>query len=497
MRIGVMALLFMFVVLASKQSWSSNNITLWTSLPTSEFQVLNKLLEAYEKEKGSLHVVVAHNFSSQEELKKVLLQSISSKDTILPDVALIDSKWIRDFEQYMVPAEDIMEQIGSMTKVVAKMDTFPGVYERCQIEKKLMAVPFSAKVYTLLYNEKLLKQTGIKKLPATWDELLGSAKKVLVNKPEFWGLVLPLEKGPAFLGELWAVSFHSQGGVLSESIKGGALSEIIKSESLSKLAVSTLKYWWNLMNNERVAPLYEKPDLTSVAKKAAMAIGDADTMEKLYLTDSNWRAALLPKGKSRGVMTQVFSLAVFKHATSFLTKNPEVAKNENSLDLYQSYRNAWNLVHYLTEFPQAKEWALSTSHLPSNKQVYLSPYYIQMIKKEKPWLSVYINSLVLSKNYDSGIREETYKIFGDEILKGEKTYKTSTKEDAVKGNNIKKDNMKKDGAKQNKNGYLEKRKNELRSEAQKIPGRVGIAVKAVNGNFNFFFNPRRYWKQQA
>lgn len=439
---------------------NSNMVNLWGSLSSSDAAFLEELLHKYTIEGHG--GVIFKNFTSEEELKQALLTGDPH-----PDVAIINTKWIPLFESSIVPMEDLMNSVGSTVKVVAKMDTFPSVYERCQKNKRLLTAPFSANAYALLYNEKLFQQAGVKKLPVTWLELSGAAKQILAKKPGFWGFVLPVAQGPAFMGEFWGAMLHSQGGTLLDAASG-------KTGAFSRLAISTLQYFWDMVNKDKVASVTGVGETANLARQAAMMVGDVYTLEKLRQVEPGWKAAFLPKGKTRPLVMDVLSLAVFKQSS------------RNSSDLYQSYSKAWELVHYLTEFPQAKEWALHTSSLPVNKQVYLSPYYISMLQKEKPWLKTYIGILTLPPAFlnispDEG---QTYHILGNEImgaLRQERTVQESL--------NRAKNEMSKQRRKEGSN--LD---NILKKMADKIPGRVGISVKGVNGYPLFLKTPMNYLK---
>lgn len=447
-------------------SWSTDNtevpvgrgpsgtVTLWAAMQPKDAVVLNQLLSSYHND-GFSSQIILKNFSSEEELKSALENAAKTNTAAvssLPDIAVINTKWQSDLEPFLIPVEDLMNQVGSSLKVVAKMDTFSSIYKRCEKGNRLLTLPFSAKAYALLYNEKIFQQTGVKKLPSTWPELLGTAKQVLSKQPTFWGFVFPLEQGPAFLGELWGTVVHSNGG----------------DNLLSRMASSTLQTWFDMIYKDKVAPVGEFSDIVNLASQAAMTVGDVQTLEKLREVNPRWKAAFLPKGKTRPLMADIFSLAIFKKS------------HKETGDLYQSYGAAWRAVHFLTEFPKALEWAMRTNHLPVNKQVYLSPYYISMIQKEKPWLRTYINLLALPFSTATLIEEEkNCQVIGNEIL-GALKKGQSVQESLYKAHNKL--------SRQNKEeGFVSPPADELKKIVYGVAGRVGVVIQKIDGAPLFFY----------
>lgn len=433
---------------------ASGTVTLWTAMQPKDAVVLNQLISSYNTD-GDGNSIVLRNFSSEEELKLALDNALKTKTAdaaVLPDLAIINTKWQSDLEPFLIPVEDLMNQVGSSIKVVAKMDTFSSIYKRCEKGNRLLTAPFSAKAYALLYNEKIFQQAGIKKLPSTWPELLGTAKQVLYKQPAFWGFVFPLEQGPSFLGELWGTIVHSNGG----------------DNLLSRMASSTLQTWWDMIYKDKVTPAGEFSNIANLAGQAAMTVGDVQTLEKLREINPRWKAAFLPKGKTRPLMADVFSIAVFKKG------------DKGTGELYQSYGTAWRAVHFLTEFPKALEWAMHTNNLPVNKQVYLSPYYIKMIQKEKPWLRTYINLLALPFSTATLIEEERdCQVIGNEIL-GALKKDQSVQESLYKAHN-------KLSRPHKEEGLVSPPVDEFKKIAYAVPGRVGVAIQKIDGASLFFY----------
>lgn len=113
----------------------------------------------------------------------------------------------------------------------------------------LRAVPVETSATGLYYNADSFKAAGISAPPATWDELVETAKKLTDPSKGKWGLLLPTTT-EQYTGQIW-LSFLAQAGgrLLTEDEKKAAFN--------SPEGERALQFWVDLINKHKVAPLQQ------------------------------------------------------------------------------------------------------------------------------------------------------------------------------------------------------------------------------------------------
>ncbi|MBI2252477.1 MAG: extracellular solute-binding protein [Armatimonadetes bacterium] len=375
-------------------SWAQSlqnkiNLNFWHALSPDEAIILNKLIDKFSKEYPQ-YLIIPKNFNSKEALKYELLTSTQS-----PEIALIDTTWQKELilRDKLTAVENLMENAGSMIKVVYKLDTPPAIWNACIYQGKAYTLPFFALNQALICNKEIFDKEKVKKIPASWDDLIKLAKNL--NKPERkqFGFSLPL-KSQEMAGWFQVVLWQFGGEIYKINEE-----KISLNDSLTEKA---LQFYYDLYKKYNLNPLNEQ-DLS----KTAMFLGNSAELLKLEKEGYKCIVAPLPSNKNNKKINNmtVASLAVFKGKYA---------------------EKSWNFIYYLSEFPQSLEWVLATPYLPANKLVPLSPQYFSFLQ-EHPGMRIFLQQLVNSKtnppvaNYDKILNDLGIKI--QETIKGVLTIK--------------------------------------------------------------------------
>jgi len=341
-------LLFFAICAFTTLEARADSIRFWAALPEADNAEMTSLIDRYN-EKHQENQVVFQNFPSQE----ALYQALEKND--LPELALIDSTWIATLKPKLVPADDVLEKAGEMVHAVAKADTFKPVWDTCMQDNKVYAIPFSAETAALVINPVHFKKVPKIDTVAQWEKVNKQIEKGIVNVTPMMIPVSSWEKSE--VGELWTTFVYAQSSPLKKNPKDTDPHLFTLHDEFA-----AINEWWNWVNR--------------------MHLASTDTVQfpEGFIHGATWillprqRAALkddpvvelLPKGKRPWGFLDVQALA-------FLNSD-----------------KGWDFVNYLTDYPQIKEWSMKTDTVPVNKQVYLSPDYLQDIDAHRPWMRVYI-----------------------------------------------------------------------------------------------------------
>lgn len=120
----------------------------------------------------------------------------------------------------MVPHSDYLwlAKSGLLTDVTTLVnaelnpqDVIPAVFEGMKVDGKVFGMPERRAGYALVYNDAILKQAGIDKVPETLADVIAAAKQITEKVPGVFGWGMPLmPAGNAF--NRWENIFLSYGG---------------------------------------------------------------------------------------------------------------------------------------------------------------------------------------------------------------------------------------------------------------------------------------------
>lgn len=317
-----------------------NEIVFWYHLPSPYDKKFEEMVEKVSEHNSHLKFKFVR-YNSFGDLRRAL-----EKTEKYPDMALIDASWQDDLisKDAIVPAEDLMEKVGSSIKVVFKMDTFPIVCQSCMKDGKIWTMPAFALNHALLYNQDIFKANKIQRPPRSWSELLETGKKLAPKNSENAGFLLPLDGDNAELALLFQIFLWQSGGDIYNSEKS---SFAFHNDS----GLSALQFMVNL---KKMTPEKGINDL----KKVAMTIGTIKDLYKWEEVGINVGVAPIPVQKNKVSDLSVYSVAIFKN-------KPE---------------KSYHVAYWIVEFQQQLYWTLNTPFIPANKQVTLSPPYFEFLK---------------------------------------------------------------------------------------------------------------------
>lgn len=335
--------LFLSVSPGFSQSIESNPIEFWSALPLPDSSQMERLVAQYNVANPSRRVLYK-NFSTPEELR----ESLETGTAPLPNLALVDSGWLEELKPKLIPADKILLNVGEMVRVMAETDTFPSIWRSCVLQEKAYAIPFSAETAALVVNLRLWKKTPRISTWQQWQEAGIASKK----RSHAWGCSLPFFWDQNKLGELFADFISGMGKTGKFSI------------DLDQVTAG-VNAWWNWINLYRITSL-TPPLFPQEFGKSATWILSSREVGKIT---GKFIVEPLPYLKKNWGFLRVEALAFFEE------------------------KKSWDFANFLTDYAQLKFWAENTPTVPVNKQVYLSPDYLLLIDRDRPWTRTYIDMI--------------------------------------------------------------------------------------------------------
>jgi multiple sugar transport system substrate-binding protein len=160
-----MKLLALAVMLLATGSpaWAQGKSLTLSMLAGFKEDVLRANLPEFEKKTGIKVVIDAAPFA---DLYKKQLLSLSTGGRY--DLVFVDEPWVPPLSEFLLPLNERMKSldVGDLIPTTVAAGAFQG---------KQYALPVDPNVQLLVYRKDLFDQKGLKP-PATWDELLATAK---------------------------------------------------------------------------------------------------------------------------------------------------------------------------------------------------------------------------------------------------------------------------------------------------------------------------------
>lgn len=365
-------LFFGIFLFASGIQSQTMTIRFWAALPEPDHALMAQMIEQY----NIRHMDAAIDFRNFDS--KALLLEALAKDS--PDLALVDSQWVSRFKNKLVPAEDVLSKAGSMVKAVAKADTFKQIWNTGVVDDKAYAIPFSAQTAGLVINLKAFKKApGVSNL----QQLTKAAVAVSKGTVQFAPLVLPLSWDKDDFGKLWIGFVQAVAKPQLKFWKHPAPPSALPFTLYDETAA--LNLWWNWIYRAKVAPVGAPNHFLD---GALWILTDRD-VESLH---DKFKVVSLPKDKRNWGFLHVDSLVFFGSG------------------------KGWDFANFLTDYPMIKLWSMHTPTVPVNKQVYLSPDYLQDIDAHRPWMRVFIGEITKGPSW-MDVGEDDLKSVGETLSK--------------------------------------------------------------------------------
>jgi ABC-type glycerol-3-phosphate transport system substrate-binding protein len=323
-------------------------IHFWYSLPQVEAGPLEALLSRFNQThaRGTME---GRNFSTMDELHTAL-----SSGSELPNLALIDSTWQSELitAKRIVPAEELLDKMGTMARIIHKADTFPCMWEAVQVDGRCWTLPAFATSHALVYDLERLQQAGIKVPPKNWYEIALAGRKLSNPSQHQWGFLVPTESMSARdAGRLFEI-YRMQAGAAAPS--AGDVATWLDGPE----CVQVLQHWLDLVHKHKVSPATSGESLDN----AAMFIGTLRDLLDAQAKGRRVQAVPLPAFKTQAADLSLYTVAIFN------------CEDHSALDRH------WEAALWLTEFQQMLEYSLVAGYIPANKQITLSPGYFQYLQ---------------------------------------------------------------------------------------------------------------------
>jgi multiple sugar transport system substrate-binding protein len=224
-------------------------------------------------------------------------------------------------------------------------------------EGHVYGVPYSFDGVTLVYNTELLRGAGIGQPPATYDELVGDAKRLTIDKngdgtPEIWGYgLMGNESGEAV--NMYYTHLMAYGGVVAAPDGSRCLLD-------SPECVRGVQFMVDLLNKHKVSPplgMYEGRALQSAFLRGEVAMMGTNPWFQMMAHQENpdlpWDAALCPTA-APGAPPHATLGAGEAWLISEACKDKELA---------------WKLVQTLTKKEHVRPYLEAVSVLPARKDL--------------------------------------------------------------------------------------------------------------------------------
>jgi len=374
MKRWIFALLFVFTIGASIQA-EVFPVRFWAALPEPDHALMAQIIEQYNLKHAETPIDY-RNFDS----KQLLLEALQRQDA--PDLALVDSQWVARLKDKLVPAEDILNHAGSMVRAIAKADTFKPIWNTGVIDDKAYAIPFSAETAGLVISSQhFAKPPKISNIEQLTKIAVQIKKGPVVVTP----LILPLKWDKDDLAKLWLGFVQS---VAKPPLKFWTRPNPSTLPFTLYDETAALTLWWNWVYRSKIASAEEPALPTHFIDGATWILTPRD----VSTLNEPFKVLPLPKDKRAWGYLHVDSLVFF------------------------GSEKGWDFANFLTDYPMIKLWSMHTPTVPVNKQVYLSPDYLQDIDAHRPWMRVYIGAIMQGPSWmDAG--NDELQLIGDTLSK--------------------------------------------------------------------------------
>ncbi len=340
------------------------HLTLWQAInPPANRDVFEKLVDKFNQTHPDIKVESV--FLAQPQLPKILTAVVGNAP---PDILAFYPQITGQLADLraIIPLEDWLE------KLPIKSEISPNLLEELKLDGHLWSAPLYTSNIGIFYRPKLFEAAGITQTPKTWEELREVAKKLTIdrngdNRPEQYGIVLPLGKGEWTVFS-WFPFLLSGGG------------EVLKNKQpdlTNPGALKALQFWQQLLTDGSAmlsSPERGYEEDAFIAGRVAMQITGPWT----YITKStvDYDAFPIPENVAQATVTGGGNMYVMKTTP---------AREQAALKF---------LAYVLSEEFQ-KEWSIGTGFLPVNLKAAQSEAYQQFIN-QKPWLKVFMEQIPLA-----------------------------------------------------------------------------------------------------
>ncbi|OYD14302.1 hypothetical protein CH333_08345 [candidate division WOR-3 bacterium JGI_Cruoil_03_44_89] len=326
-----------------------------------EIEIMNKMVDAFEKAHSEIKVSPIHSANYMDKLQ-VMIGGGTPPDLFY----LGDDNFVAYAEAGAIAS---VEEIKKTDTLFNASDYFELPFNAFKCEGELYGLPISWTPLVLYYNKDIFDEAGVPYPDTTWDwdDFLSACKRC-TNDTDGDGEV---DQFGYLLSTGWTFTFNwiwqNGGDVLSPDGKRCIIG--------SKEAVDALQFLADLRWNYSVSPTPEQiaqRDLFTTGKIAMIVSGRWVVPRYRTIKDFRWGISHLPKGKVRA--TPIFT-------TAYVMSNKSVRQ-----------RDVWELAKFLSGKEGSRFIAELGLGVPSVKSVAHSPHFLNR-KKSPENSEVYLDAL--------------------------------------------------------------------------------------------------------
>jgi multiple sugar transport system substrate-binding protein len=361
---GVAGLVVLLVAATAGAGWAQGKTITMSMLAGYKEDVLRANLPEFEKKTGIKVVLDAAPFG---DLYKKQLLSLSTGAGRY-DAVFIDEPWVPPLSEFLVPLDERMRTLDVQ-------DLIPTTLAAGAFQGKQYALPVDPNVQLLIYRKDLFEQKGLK-VPATWDELLATAKALTDPAKQQYGIAVTassdIQTCLYMLLAMWSygaelVDAQGRGGVDTPAGHKGA-----------EVFLELLKYAPPNVRSYNFADVNKAVQLGQAAMAIQWASGAKPMEDKTRSTVAGKLGyALVPKAVRQTPMRGVWTIAI--------------ARNSQNQDA------AWEFAKWLS----GKDFGLAAVKYPSAASAIHSPRLSVLrdpgAKAALPYVDALVANLQLAK----------------------------------------------------------------------------------------------------
>ncbi len=167
--LGILMALVLLLTLAGSAMAAPTQIEVWSPLTGAKASTFDALVAAFNESQADVQVTVVHQ-GGYDVVRQKMAAAFNANN--MPQMVLADYIDVPLYVQrsMLLPMENVLPED------VLK-DYFPGMLVDLTVDGTVYAVPYNRTTQGFIVNRDLLKEAGIDRIPATWDEFYEDAVK--------------------------------------------------------------------------------------------------------------------------------------------------------------------------------------------------------------------------------------------------------------------------------------------------------------------------------
>ncbi|WP_438754200.1 ABC transporter substrate-binding protein [Pararhizobium sp. O133] len=336
-------------------------------------KIIGELVDEFHKEHPDINVepVFAGNYA--DTLTKSLTAARGGQPPQVIVAAASDTFTLID-EDVAVPLEDVITDADKPW-----LDGFmPSFMSNVRIDGKTWGVPFQRSVQVLLYNKDKFKEAGLNpdQGPATWDELIETAKKLTVSAngaTSQWGVLIP----SGYTARWYFNGLSIPAGAELTNDAGTAVN------LASPESISAMQFLADLSQKHNVMPkgvinTGTAPDEFINGRAAMLYASTGNIANVRTQAKFDLGVGLIPAGKQPGGPTGGGNMVIFKGGTA------------------EQQQASLTFVKWMTNPERSAKWSIETGYVAGRQDAWETPT-MKAFVEEHPEMLVTLRQLEVAK----------------------------------------------------------------------------------------------------